>query len=112
MDIDEDEAAEAELARAREAAMRSVAAGPADEADGALVIRVQCKQGSVQIRQQREENFEELLQKFLKYAVEHKWCSRGAACKLQFDGDGIDPTSDTPEGLDMDTGEAIDALWS
>ena len=112
VDPDEEEDVDAELERARQAAMRSTGAGPADDADGALVIKVQCKHGSVHIRQPREAHFEELLQKFLKYATEHKWCARGAACTLKFDGDEIDAANDTPEGLGMDTGEAIDALLS
>jgi hypothetical protein len=106
MEDDNEELAEAELRREREEALRCAQADIGSLAGG-LVLKVQCRHGSVQIRQGKTDNFKALLQKFVAYAETKGWANKGQKLTLQFDGDVIADTS-TPEELAMEDAEAID----
>jgi glycine/D-amino acid oxidase-like deaminating enzyme len=101
---------EEELAQELEAAKRSAAGSSVQASENARVLKVQCQHGSVLIRQGGTANFEELLAKFVKYAVEKGWCTENAKCTLQFDGDDVDVSGNTPEGLGINDGEVLDVL--
>jgi TPP-dependent indolepyruvate ferredoxin oxidoreductase alpha subunit len=98
-----------ELAQELEAAKRCAAEGLSGS-EHSLVLKVQCKHGSVQIRQGKTANFEELLGKFEKYAVKKGWCTAKQKCILQFDGDSVEVLEDTPETLSIDSGEVLDVI--
>lgn len=106
-DVDDEEAVEAELA-AEQVLLRQ----GADATSGAntMVLKVQCKHGHVQIRQQIEGNFVELMQKFRAHAVEQKWAKKSSKMILECDGDAVDLKNSTPEEFELEDGMALDVL--
>jgi hypothetical protein len=90
-----------------------------------LVLKVQCKAGSVQIRQPKRAALAPLLEKFTAYAAQHGWGADAASGKggtksklskaavrwrLQYDGDDVHADKDTPEGLELEEGDVLDAV--
>lgn len=106
-DVDDEEEVEAELA-----AEQKLLRQGADATRGAnnLVLKVQCKHGHVQIRQQIDGNFVELMQKFRAYAVKQKWAKKSSKMILECDGDHVDLENSTPEEFDLEDGMALDVL--
>ena len=109
---DDDDAAELEFQKAREAALAGAQSTGAAAAPKAMVLKVQCKHGAVQIRQGRDSNFEELLQKFTAHAQKQQWLHRGQRCVLQIDGEDVDVASKQPADFDLDEGEVVDVKIS
>ena len=110
LEEDEEDIAEAELRREREAAKLNAASKQAGggQADGLLVLKVQCHAGHVHIRQKPDGNFMELMQKFKAHAEKQGWASPGQRLALKFDGDDIDPEGSSPEELDIENEEVLD----
>lgn len=74
-----------------------------------MVLKVQCKHGSVQIRQGEASNFVELMSKFRDHAIKKQWMTAKQRCVLEFDGDTVDPARATPADLDeLEDGETMD----
>ena len=85
--------------------------GTAQDAN-TIVLKVQCKHGSVQIRQGMESNFVELMSKFRAHAVKRQWMTAKQKCVLQVDGDAVDPEDGTPEELDLEDDMVVDVKIS
>ena len=105
-DIDDAEDVEAELEAEKQLLMRQ----GADAASSAMVLKVQCEKGEVQIRQQPGSNFVGLMDKFRAYAEKQGWAKKSTKMILECDGDRVDLKNSSPEEFDLEDGMALDVV--
>lgn len=105
-DIDDAEDVEAELEAEKQLLMRQ----GADATGGAMVLKVQCEKGEVQIRQQPGSNFVGLMDKFRAYAEKQGWAKKSTKMILECDGDRVDLKNSSPEEFDLEDGMALDVV--
>lgn len=102
LDDDEDDV-ERELKAEQERLLREES-----NATNKMVLKVVCKHGNVQIRQQAGSNFVELMRKFREHAVQKGWAKRSSKMTLLCDDEHIDLEKNTPEDFDLEDDMVVD----